>query len=1736
MADEKIAKLVKRRSCMKSKLTVFGNYLHTLESCNELSSLQLLDLETRFNRFGSLYDDFDKLQCDIEMLSEEPDDEGEEREQFENQYYKLVAAARRLLGARPHQSSQLPDESVASCGDGRSGGFKSNCVRLPKINLPSFHGHYQNWLEFRDTYLSLIHLRSDIDNINKLHYLRASLKGSALLIIDNLDFKAENYEAAWNLLCSRYDNKRLLVNNHVHALFNVEHIKHESCSAIRHLIDVTNKNLRALSTLDQPTQYWDTLIIHMMAEKLDSVTHREWEEHRNSLNSPPSLEKFITFLSNKADLLETLQENKSKTKIHNKNSLDTIKNHYNQPTSTKYTQNTYLQYNTNKKHNNTYKKSLTCPMCNQNHFLFSCEAFRSLSIEERRQKAKDAKVCLNCLRPGHIETRCNLVPCKYCKKKHSTLLHMHEAETTVQPSLPVSNLDSFSSSTDVLDTTTPPIVLLSTALVRVVDSKGNVHTARVLLDNGSTANFVSEFLCGKLGLSRRATSTTVTGINNNTSHSSQSCSLTIISNYDEKYRLPVDCHILPHVTKVLPSSFINIDNITLPSGISLADPSFNTPSAVDILFWSVLCNNSIDLGKNQPKLYETKLGWLVSGYVARHKSHTSPLVCNFLSEKADPDLARFWELDSVATTHALSPEEQACEQSFIKNTFRKDDGRFVVVMPLKKDPSVLGDSYQKAKCRFLSLERKFQRDPVFKNRYMEFMHEYERLGHMTENMPSSFSRSDNVNFFLPHHGVVREESSTTKLRTVFDASATTSSGLSLNDIQMVGPTVQDDLYSILVRFRQHKYVVTGDVEKMYRAIELNPSQRHLQQIIFRFNPNEPLKTYTLNTVTYGTASAPYLATKCLVSLASNALDDDVKQSIQRDFYVDDYLGGSTSLNQTISMCKGVISVLKSAQFNLRKFKSNNQTILDHISPSSNNSNQILDLSDSTTVNTCKTLGLNWICDSDILSFSINIKHPAKTITKRHILSVISQIFDPLGLVSPCVIEAKILMQKLWINKYQWDDEVSKDILDSWIVFSDTLPCLNQLKIPRWVLSDNCERYEIHVFSDASQSAYGACLYIRSVQRSGSVNVTLVTSKCKVAPIKPMTIPRLELCGALLAARLCTKVLSSLTLQVDKCHFWCDSTIVLGWLTTSPLQLKHFVRNRVHEIQESTEGHLWSYVPSKDNPADLVSRGLKADSISNSSLWWSGPTFLLKDEVLWPKMPNQKEKHDLPELISCSVVCCSTNVDPICNLIKNTSNLIYLQKTIAYLQGFIYNFRNKSNKRTGHFSVTELKTSLYLLLHKAQLEMFPEEYAILKAKKSLPNKNRLISLSPYLDSNNLIRVGGRLDNSPYSFDTKHPILLCSKHHFTKLIFHYYHLKYLHAGPQLLLANIRQSYWPLGGRILAKNIVAKCVRCCRYKAQCAQPIMGQLPSSRSELLYPFLHCSVDYAGPVMIADRKGRGCKLIKSYLAIFVCNATKACHVELVTALSSEAYIAALNRFVSRRGKPQSITSDNGTNFVGTSSELSKVLARSDLEGQLALEGIEFKFIPAYSPHFNGLAEAAVRSIKHHLKRLLHTTHFTYEEMATCLAQIEAVLNSRPLTPLSSNPLDFSALTPSHFLIGRQLNALPHSQDSDVDIGKINRLERFKRIECIRRHFWDRFSLEYVALLQQKVKLHSTKTELKLGSLVLIKDRALPPSIWSLGRVTKVYPGSDGISRVAEVLTKRGTVRRAFNNICTLPES
>lgn len=1691
-----IKTLIKKRASIKAKLTQFSTYLNTAKSCEKLSQLQVTEIECRLNTFESLYHKYDALQNDLEEAADDPSEQYNEREDFEKQYYALLATARQLIADFRKPCSGDSDSEVAvSC---TSHTHKHNSIRLPKIDLPKFSGDYHDWLEYRDTFLSIIHQNDSIDNINKLHYLRASLRGSALLVIDNLDFKSDNYNTAWQLLNDRYDNKRLLVNNHVQALFNVQPINRESSKSLRHIIDTTNKNLRALSTLDQPVQHWDTLIIYIMTNKLDNVTSREWEEHRNSLSDPPTLTVFINFISNRADLLETLEESNR----HTKSKCEVL-------IGSKLTKSFFTNID-----NKT--KSLSCPMCQGNHFVFTCDKFRNLSVQDRIKRAHTYNICINCLRPGHDKSKCKLGHCKYCREKHNTLLHIDSVPY-------VSEMQNIALSVN--HSNTSRVVLLSTALVKVSDPEGNLHTARVLLDNGSTANFISEDLVRKLHISTYTTNSKVNGINYQSSNCGLGCTLSLKS-FNGDYQIDISCLVLPKVSSSIPNTFINPNILHIPTNIRLADPEYYVPAAIDILvgaevFWNIIGANRIALGKNMPTLHDSKFGWILSGSLLHHQP--SFHVCMH-AENAHTDLTRFWELDSISPKHELTSEERECEKHFVATTYRNSDGRFVVSVPLKQPTTALGETYKMAKSRFLSLERRLARDTYFKGLYVDFMQEYIELGHMSE---SSCRSHTTPTYFLPHHGVLKETSSTTKLRVVFDASAVSTSGKSFNDIQMVGPTLQDDLLSILLRFRQHKIVVSADIEKMFRQTLIMDKHRPLHNILWRADPRHKLKTYTLNTVTYGTASAPFLSTRCLIQLSKECTDTSVAFTIAHDFYIDDYLSGGSSITETVNKCRKVINILQSAKYNLRKWQSNSREVLKALCKDEA-STELVTLSDN---DTSKTLGLNWRCSSDTFSFHINLT-PNK-ITKRHILSTIAQIFDPLGLVVPCIVEAKIIMQQLWLAKCSWDDPVSNDIQHAWNIFQNTLPTLNNFDIPRWITYESPTSIQYHIFTDASEKAYGACIYVRSISKTGEVRVRLLTAKSKVAPIKSTTIPRLELCAALLGTRLYMKVRQSLTLNVEQVTFWCDSTIVLGWLSSPPARLKVFVRHRVSEIQESVGASTWRYVPSLENPADLASRGSSADKLSSCSLWWEGPPYLSDNPNSWPQFPeshNQSSSH-LPEMVSAYHINTSLSIEnSISALFSKISNFNSLQRIVAYVIRFINKCR-KLSFQSGTLTTMELNNSLHIILKFSQQESFSEEYNLLKVGKQLPAKNKLLSLNPFFDTaTKLIRVGGRLSNSFYDYNVKHPIIISSSHIICKLIFHMYHLRLLHAGPQLMLTTIRHHYYPIGGKTLAKKIAHQCVRCCRIKASTVQPIMGNLPAQRLHLEFPFFDTGIDYAGPIMIADRKGRGCRLIKCFICVFVCLATRAIHLELVSDLTKEAFIAALNRFIARRGKPRKIYSDNGTTFVGAFNELSKLLSQS-LNLNSIDPGIHFSFIPAYSPHFGGLWESAVRSTKHHLRRILGLTNLTFEEMATCLIQVEAILNSRPLTPLSDDPLDLVPLTPAHFLIGRSLIMLPHL---NIENENITSLQRFRRIELLKQHFWTRFSNEYINFLQQRIKWRRSSGELKKGDLVIIKDKTSPPLMWLMGRILQVLPGKDGIARVADIHTRKGVIRRAFNTICPLP--
>jgi hypothetical protein len=452
------------------------------------------------------------------------------------------------------------------------------------------------------------------------------------------------------------------------------------------------------------------------------------------------------------------------------------------------------------------------------------------------------------------------------------------------------------------------------------------------------------------------------------------------------------------------------------------------------------------------------------------------------------------------------------------------------------------------------------------------MTEYELLGHMSE------VKIDNRDgYYLPHHPVFKEDSTTTKLRVVFDGSAKTSSGLSLNDVQMVGPPLQNDLFNILLRFRQHQFVIKADIEKMYRQVLIEDNQKQYQKIFSRSDVPQPVKVYKLNTVTYGTSSAPFLAIRSLNQVALDHFQNDpvISNIINNDFYVDDFLTGAETIDSVVQIRNKLTAVLTTVGFNLRKWTSNSDKILTN--PSESTSTQIPFLSDGFQ---SKTLGIQWNHSRDLIQYTIK-ENSNKKFTKRTILSEISQIFDPLGLVGPCITVAKLILQEIWQLKLNWDESIPADIHTQWVQFKKDLINLNKIVIPRHVICNQPKIVEVHGFCDASERAYGACIYLKSISESGDILIKLLCAKSRVAPLKTISIPRLELCGAVLLAQLSKRVKDSLTINIDRPIYWSDSTITLAWIAGSPNRWKQFVSNRVAEIQGLTNHATWRHVPTSD---------------------------------------------------------------------------------------------------------------------------------------------------------------------------------------------------------------------------------------------------------------------------------------------------------------------------------------------------------------------------------------------------------------------------------------------------------------------------------------------------------------------------------------------------------------------------
>ncbi|XP_043288822.1 uncharacterized protein [Venturia canescens] len=1171
-------------------------------------------------------------------------------------------------------------------------------------------------------------------------------------------------------------------------------------------------------------------------------------------------------------------------------------------------------------------------------------------------------------------------------------------------------------------------------------------------------------------------------------------------------------------------------------GIPLADPDFSVPDAVDLILgadaYGKLVRSQIRRGSpEEPIAQNTIFGWAIFGPC--NEAHNSSgwvqhAAVDHGFQALQDLLAQFWVQEEVPVQFGsdLTPEEQECEAHFVATHSRDSSGRYIVRLPLRSSAIQLGQSFHTAHACLNRLVRKLDRDSHYKGLYDTFLGEYESLGHMSRVRDDEVGR-DRV-YYLPHHGVL-----TTKLRVVFNGSCNTDSGTSLNDLMHTGAKLQRDISDVLLWARRHRFIFATDIVKMFRQIRVHRDDWDLQRILW-VDENGNTAHYHLTTVTYGTRSAPFLAVRVLLQLVA---DEGEKYPaavapLTMGRYVDDIYGGADQISELLTQARHLIGICTAGGFPLAKWQSNSPALLPNLGFGSSPE-------DSRSFDECETkvLGLAWFPGPDVFKFTSLPYTGGQSITKRVILSEIAQIYDPLGFLSPVVIRAKILLQRLWLEKLAWDDPVSTEVGKSWVTFRHDLAHLGNIAVPRWLNMTSDSTVEIHGFSDASQLAMGAVVYVRVTGPGKSTRTALVCSKTKVAPIKRLTIPRLELAAALLVAKLAKYVRDTLQLRDSRVYLWTDSTVTLTWVTSHPSRWKDFVRNRVSSIQELIPQGQWRFIPGRDNPADCASRGLTVSQLEQFQLWWNGPHWLVKSSSHWPThFTGTADSAALEERPGLTLTV-STQPSPVFDLIHRYSSLTRLLRITSLLFKTLTNLKGAGQDSSGSLLTPgDLEHSQQYWVKAIQGAYFATELKILSAGQTLPKSHPFTRLTAFIDFHGTIRVGGRLKLSALQPESKHSAILPRDSPLTRLLISDAHTRTLHGGTQATLAFLRQRYWIIGGRAPVRSFILRCVHCARFRAHRAQQLMGQLPSTRVTPARAFLFTGVDYAGPVSLRSWRGRGHKTYKGWLCIFVCFTTSAMHLEVVTDATTDTFIAAFRRFTGRRGHVHTLYSDCGKNFQGADAELRRLFNGGTRESQqlaqlLTNDGTKWVFNPPGAPHMGGKWEAAVKLVKFHLRRTLRETSLTFEELTTLLTQIEAALNSRPLQPLSEDPDDLSVLTPGHFLIGDALTAIPEPSLRDVNL---TRLARWQLIQERVQYCWEHWSSGYLQQQQSISKWHHPSHQIRVGTMVLLTDESLPPLKWPLARVVEVHPGPDGLIRVVTIKTATTTLKRPIAKLAVLP--
>ncbi|XP_056094778.1 uncharacterized protein LOC130073406 [Rhinichthys klamathensis goyatoka] len=1625
---------------------------------------------------------------------------------------------------------------------------RGQTVKLPKLIISKFSGEISLWQDFWNQFETAIHRNDALSKTEKFNYLKTYVTGAASKAIAGLMLTDSNYDHAIDLLQNRFGRKDLLINTHMTKLLNLCPVKKShDVSALRQLYDECEVQIRSLESLGVASEAYGSLLCPVLLQMIPDDITLQYSRQRGT-SDEWKVSEVMEFLQK-----EILSRERAMQLIMPGNSKDSQS--YQKPFKRPDTSIEMKQ----KKHHmpsaavlqTTSQRIQICLFCDS--AAHKTELCPGTDIAARKVKLMKLGRCFVCLGPKHIARFCKAkVCCNVCGGRHHSAVCEKGETNTLDTENKDDVVSSFASHSVKIQPNKQNTVLLQT--VRAwAEGPGGRKSIRCLLDGGSQRSFISENTVRalKLPVTKQETFTLHTfGSAAPVTSRRNTVKVILQSIWNKEQKVEVEALETPQVcTAVMKIPGEHIQAELKRKGLQLAD--YPDPSTCDTelsmligadYYWHIV-SGQVERITDALVAIESIFGWSVQGPVTM--SSVSDTACMHIQINEDTlvseRLKAFWEIESLGITmqQTDSPEEEEALHMFEKTTQYKN-GRYEVELPWRPDKPELPDNYRIARKRFEGLKRKWRSDVVLYHRYNEVVNEYLKQG-IVEDVMEDGSAPNTVKYYMPHHAVLREDKVTTKLRVVFDASSHDIGFPSLNDCLLTGPNLNPDLLSILIKFRLNEIAFTADIKKAFLQISLAEKDRDAVRFLWLTAPphedaGETLRVLRMTRVVFGVSPSPFLLAATVRKHLKEYEDQlpEVVKIIKESLYVDDLISSASDVENAFSITTGAREIMSAAGMDLCKWTTNCAALKEKWKTTMSEPSEETETHGSVL----KVLGLVWRTKTDEFVFDLTALLDAvakRENTKRSVLKLSARIFDPIGFLTPFTVRVKCLFQEMWIRGLGWDEELPTDLAQEWKGWCSELPQIHHIHIPRWYGIKSVHRHDahqLHVFCDASEKAYSTVAYLLRVAEDGAKTTCLVASKSRVAPLKKISLPRLKLMGAVIGARLGNSLLKPLNLELHQVHMWTDSMIVLQWIRSPAHKWKQFVSNRVSEIQSLTNPAMWSHCKGKFNPADLPTRGQTATNLKESELWWKGPSFLTALNQLEESDEDQSDEDVTSELkqgqqviVQLSSGSDEKGMEPVLDLLKY-SKLKRVLRVTAWIKRFVHN-TSSSSKMRGELTADEMFEAEKYWIKVTQDSSFSYEINLLKAGKTLNADSKIRDLKPFLDEDELLCVGGRLQQSDFSYREKHPWILPNKDRYCELLVQHNHEFIMHSGLRDTLVQIRSRYWILQGRQIVKSIVSKCTVCKRFKAKPAQQDTAPLPRDRISETPPFEVTGIDFAGPLYVKNDRA----LCKAYVALFTCAVTRAVHLELVSSQSTESFLLALKRFVSRRGLCKVIYSDNAKTFKRANQDLSelwKAIKDPQILEYFSGKGITWRFIVERAAWWGGFWERLVRSVKTSLRKVLGKASLTFEEMSTLLAEVEATLNSRPLTFVHNEIDEPQPLTPAHFLVGERLTSLPPKPfPADYDhptVSKEDMTKRWRYRNRLMTNLWNRWRKDYLLDLKSAHSCKTQKpTELKMGDIVLIGDANMPRQTWKLGKIEELFPGRDGKVRSCAVRTSTRTV-------------